>query len=132
MFPRSHRKKQKVETKADEDRMAPRLQLDLGWTFLQLWSGVGLRLKLILLERASMSRKPTKGDAQMGVVWPAVQPVASDVTALPLPPSSPLVMVTMTNNVNTIQEVSAISPSYAVAHSIVLQERLIQLTQEME
>ena len=66
------------------------------------------------------------------VVGSVVQPVASDVTALPLPPSSPLVMVTMTNNVNTIQEVSAISPSYAVAHSSVLQERFIQLTQEME
>lgn len=48
MFPRSHRKKQKVETEADEDRMASRLQLDL--------------------ERDSMSRKATKGDAQIGKV----------------------------------------------------------------
>ncbi|EDR04660.1 uncharacterized protein LACBIDRAFT_304399 [Laccaria bicolor S238N-H82] len=48
MFPRSHRKKQKVETEADEDRMALRLQLDL--------------------EHDSMSRKATKGEVQIGKV----------------------------------------------------------------
>ena len=47
-----------------------------------------------------------------------------------LPSSSPLAMATTTNN-DTIQEVSAISLSYAVAHSIVLQDRLIQ-PKEME
>ena len=61
-----------------------------------------------------------------------MQPIASDVTALLLlPPSSPLAMATTTNNVDTILEVSAVSPSYAVAHIIVLQDRLIQ-PKEME
>ena len=40
-------------------------------------------------------------------------------------------MATTTNNVDTILEVSAISPSYAVAHTIILQDRLIQ-PKEME
>jgi len=31
MFPRSNGRKQKAETEADEDWMASRLQLDLGW-----------------------------------------------------------------------------------------------------
>lgn len=35
------------------------------------------------------------------------------------------------NNVGTMEEVSAVSPSYSVAHSIVLQDRFIQV-KEME
>ena len=55
----------------------------------------------------------------------------SDVIALLLlPSSSPLAMATTTSN-DTIQEVSAISLSYAVPHSILLQDRLIQ-PKEME
>ncbi|EDR01610.1 uncharacterized protein LACBIDRAFT_333100 [Laccaria bicolor S238N-H82] len=40
-------------------------------------------------------------------------------------------MTATTNNVDAIQEVSAISPCYAIPHPIVLQDRLVELT-EME